>query len=175
MLKQTYYISKFRSLARDIRQSISGTGKDFTTGSINRAVMLLSIPMILEMVMESIFAVVDIYFVSKIGTEAVATVGITESLTTIIYSFAIGLSIAASAVVSRRVGEKKYADASHSAFQAIITGAFVSIFIAVPGIIFADDILILMGLSQETAQQYSSYTAWILGGNIVIFLFKRIS
>jgi len=170
LYKQSYYISRFRSLARYVSQSISGTEEDFTSGSIRRAVILLSIPMVLEMILESVFAIVDIYFVSKIGSEAVATVGITESLTTIIYSLAVGLSMATTAVVSRRIGEKKSKDAAHAAYQAILTGASASIFIAIPGIIFAEDILILMGLSPETAALNSAYTSWILGGNIVIFL-----
>jgi putative MATE family efflux protein len=131
--------------------------------------------MVLEMVMESVFAIVDIYFVSKIGHEAVATVGITESLTTIIYAFAVGLSVAATAVVSRRVGEKRIKAASHAAFQAIITGAFASLFVAVPGIMYAKEILILMGLTPQVAAEYYPYTAWILGGNIVIFLLFSIN
>jgi putative MATE family efflux protein len=175
LLKQSYYITKFRALTKDVRSAITGTEEDFTKGSINRAVLLLSIPMVLEMIMESVFAIVDIYFVSKIGHEAVATVGITESLTTIIYAFSVGLSVAATAVVSRRVGEKRIKAASHAAFQAIITGAFASLFIAVPGLIYAEEILVLMGLTPEVAAEYYSYTAWILGGNIVIFLLFSIN
>ena len=175
LLKQSYYISKFRSLSGDIRKAIAGTDEDFTSGSISRAVMLLSIPMVLEMIMESVFAVVDIYFVSKIGHEAVATVGITETLTTIIYSFAIGLSVAATAVVSRRIGEKKPEEASHAAFQAMVTGAFASVFIAIPGIIYAEEILVLMGLSESVVYEYSSYTGWILVGNVIIFMLFTIN
>ena len=131
----------------DILESISGTEQDFTKGSLKRAILLLSIPMVLEMLMESIFAIVDIYFVSKLGTEAIATVGITESLITIIYAIGIGLATATTAIVSRRIGEKNPKGASTAAFQAIITGLSVSVLLAVPGIFFSSHILSLMGAS----------------------------
>ena len=109
-----------RSLFTFFKQSLSGGEQDYTTGSIRKAIFLLSIPMIFEMCMESVFAVVDIFFVGRVGQEAVATVALTESVLTIIYSVAIGLSMAATAMVARRIGEKKPEEASRAAVQAII-------------------------------------------------------
>lgn len=171
-LLQSQFV-KFKILKqffRDIKEAIAGTDQDFTEGKLGRAIFLLSIPMVLEMVMESIFAVVDIYFVSRLGADAIATVGITESLITLIYAVAIGLSMATAALVSRRIGEKKPGEAANAAFQGIFAGFLVSLFIAIPGAIFATDLLLLMGMSAEAAYGLSSYTAIMLGGNIVIML-----
>jgi putative MATE family efflux protein len=154
----------------DIKEAISGTEQDFTTGSLRRAIFLLSIPMVLEMLMESVFAVVDIFFVSKLGSEAVAAVGLTESLITIVYSIGMGLSMAATAMVSRRIGEKDPEGAARAAVQSIITGLLVSLLIAIPGIVFASDLLRLMGASEEIYTSMSSYTAIMLGSNVVIML-----
>ncbi|MEZ5196023.1 MAG: MATE family efflux transporter [Bacteroidales bacterium] len=161
---------KYKKIIKDIREAIAGTEQDFTTGSIKRAIFLLSVPMVLEMVMESIFAVVDIFFVSRLGPEAVATVGITESLITIVYAIGIGLSMATTALVSRRIGEKNPEGAAMAAFQSIITGLFVSLLIAIPGILYASELLKLMGASEEIYTEMSSYTAIMLGGNAVIML-----
>jgi len=165
--ENTYQVKR---LFKDILESIRGTDQDFTKGNVGRAILLLSIPMVLEMAMESVFAIVDIFFVSKLGPDAIATVGVTESIITLIYAVAIGLSMAATAMVSRRIGEKKPEEASIAAFQAILTGIMVSLVIAIPGLIFASSILQLMGLSQEMADQYHGYTAIMLGGNVVIML-----
>jgi Na+-driven multidrug efflux pump len=159
-----------KQIFKDIKEAISGSDQDFTEGKLGRAIFLLSIPMVLEMIMESIFAVVDIYFVSKLGADAIATVGITESLITLIYAIAIGLSMATAALVSRRIGEKKPGDAANAAFQGILVGFITSLLIAVPGAIFASDLLLLMGMSGEVAAGLSSYTAIMLGGNMVIML-----
>jgi len=130
----------------------------------------LAIPMILEMIMESVFAVVDIFYVSKLGAGAVATVGITESLMTIIYSLAIGLSVATTALVSRRIGEKNSEGASIATVQAILAGISISVVISVPGILFAPDILRLMGASVEMVRSFSPYTTIMLGANVIIML-----
>lgn len=153
-----------------VRAAIAGTDKDFTAEKLGRAIFLLSIPMILEMIMESVFAVVDIFFVSKLGAEAVATVGITESLMTIVYSLAVGLSTATTALVSRRIGEKNPDGAAVAAVQAVFAGIGISLFISVPGILFAPKILSLMGVETAVIQMYSSYTSIMLGANVIIML-----
>ncbi len=154
----------------DIWEAISGTEQDFTSGKLGRAILLLSVPMVLEMVMESIFAVVDIFFVSKLGPDAVATVGITESLITIVYAIAVGLSMATTALVSRRIGEKKPEKAAGVAFQSIITGLGISFMIAWLGWFYAPELLGMMGVSDHIAHEMSGYTAWMIGGNSVIML-----
>ena len=114
-----------RRIFKLIIQALKGEEKEFTTGSINRAIVLLSIPMIAEMIMESLFAVVDIFFVSQVSVNAIATVGLTESVLMIIYSIAVGLSMAVTAVVARRVGEKNPKKAGNAAFQAILLSVVV--------------------------------------------------
>jgi len=159
-----------QQLFRDIRDSITGSEQDFTAGKLGRAILLLSIPMVLEMIMESVFAVVDIFFVSKLGPGAVATVGITESLLTIIYSIGMGLAVATTALVSRRIGEKNPDGASVAAVQAIITGLVVSLFIAIPGILFASSFLRAMGAAPDIVESGNTYTRIMLGGNTIIML-----
>ena len=163
----TLLISKFLS---DLREAIAGTDQDFTEMRLGRAIFLLSIPMILETMMESVFAITDIFFVSKLGPEAVATVGITESLITLIYAIGFGLATAATSLVARRIGEKDYEGASVAAFQAILCGLMVSICIAIPGALYARDLLDLMGASVKIVNEMYGYTAWMLGGNTVIML-----
>lgn len=154
----------------DVKEALAGTDRDFTTGTLSKALFILALPMVLEMIMESVFAVVDIFFVSKLGADAVATVGITESLMTIIYSLAMGLSAATTALVSRRIGEKNREGAAVAAVQAIIAGVGVSFLISLPGILFAPDILRLMGASTEITSQYFMYTTIMLGSNVIIML-----
>jgi putative MATE family efflux protein len=160
----------FREFFRDLRESLAGSERDFTKIPLSKAILLLSIPMVLEMIMESVFALVDIFFVSRLGAEAVATVGITESLMTIIYAIGIGLSVGTTALVARRIGEKRPEEASVAAVQAIITGIIVSLAFSVTGIFFAKDLLRIMGASEETVQMGYMYPAIMLGGNVVIML-----
>ncbi|HAF28264.1 MAG TPA: MATE family efflux transporter, partial [Bacteroidales bacterium] len=141
--------NSIKSLWNDIREAISGSDKDFTTEKLSKAILLLAIPMVLEMIMESVFAIADIFFVSKLGPDAIATVGITESLLTIIYAIGMGLSMATTALVSRRIGEKKPYRASVAAVQAIIVACIISLLLGIPGLIFAKDLLRIMGANAE--------------------------
>lgn len=159
-----------KRLWQDILGSIRGNEYDFTTGSIWRAILILSIPMVLEMMMESVFAVADIFFVSKLGAEAVATVGITESLMTILYAIAIGLSMGTTAIVSRRIGEGKPKEASVAAVQSIFVGIAISVPVALAGFFLSDDLLALMGASDVIIEEMYSYTMIMLCGNLVIML-----
>ena len=163
-------VRRLRSFFKDVTEAISGTEQDFTEGKLSRAILLLSIPAVLEMVMESVFVIVDIYFVSKLGANAVATVGITESMVTIIYAIAIGLGTATTSIVSRRIGEKNPDAASVAAFQAILTGMVVSILIGLPGALFSKKLLGLMGASKPIVDSMSGYTRIMLGGNMVIMM-----
>jgi len=163
-------ISRIRSFFKDLKEAVSGTEQDFTEGRLGRAILLLSIPAVLEMIMESIFVIVDIYFVSRLGSNAVATVGLTESMITIVYAISLGLATATTSMVSRRIGEKNPDKASKTAFQAILTGIIVSIVIAIPGSIFSSRLLDLMGASSEIVSGMSGYTRIMLGGNVVIML-----
>ena len=153
-----------------IWEAIRGEERSYTTGNINKAIILLSIPMILEMVMEAFFAIVDVFFVSKISINAVATVGLTESVITLVYSIAIGLSMATTAMVSRRIGEGDPDQAAVAAVQSIYIALTLSFFISIFGIIFARDILSLMGGSQSLIDEGIWYTRIIFGGNFVIML-----
>lgn len=167
-------MSKILSTLRD---AITGKEMDFTSGSINRAIILLSIPMVLEMAMEGLFALVDAFFVSKVSVDAVATVGLTEAVLMLVYSMAIGLSAAATAMVARRVGEGNPDEAAKAAVQATILAVGISVVISVLGLLFAEKILSLMGGSDELIAQCSGYTKIMFGGNIVImliFLFNAV-
>ena len=155
--------------------ALTGTDSDFTTGSIRKAIFMLSIPMVLEMLMESIFALVDIAFVSRVSVNAVATIGLTESVITLIYAIAIGLSMAATAVVARRVGEKNLQGARESAVQVILLGITVAIITGIIGAIYSKEILGLMGGSIELIQEGHGYTRLMIGGNITILLLFLIN
>lgn len=153
-----------------LRHAIKGDYDEFTEGSIRQAIFYLAVPMILEMIMESLFAIVDIFFVGRLGVDAVATVGLTESVVTIVYSIGIGFSMAATAIISRRIGEKQPLKASAAAFQAILLGAIFSLIISISGFWYAGDILQLMGASQSIILVGTSYARIILAGNISIML-----
>ena len=155
-----------------VRQSIVGGEQEFTRGPIGRAVVLLAIPMMLEMSMESVFAVVDIFFVARLGAEAVAAVGITEAVITPLYAIAIGLSTGATALVARRIGEGRAEDASVVAGQVMWVGVVVAIIIGTAGIVLGDDILRWMGAAPGVVENGSRYTQILLGGSItILFLF----
>jgi putative MATE family efflux protein len=158
-----------------IKDALDGTERDYTTGSIRRAIFLLAIPMMLEMVMESLFAVVDIFFVGKIGIEAVAAVGLTESVITIVYSVSIGLSMAATAIVARRIGEKKHKEAGDAAFQAMLLSTAISVIIGIAGYVFAEDMLRLMGADDRVVELGQGYTEIIFLGNPAIMLLFMIN
>src|ERR1700752_1424823 len=134
-----------QSLWSAVKESIRGSHRNYTTGPIGRAILLLAIPMVLEMIMESVFAVVDIFWVSHLGNDAAATVGLTESLLTLIYALAIGLSIGAMAMVARRIGENNPDGAARAAVQAIALALIISIVIALIGTPLAPKLLALMG------------------------------
>jgi putative MATE family efflux protein len=153
-----------------LRQAIGGEEQDFTRGNLNRAIVLLAIPMILEMAMESLFAVVDAYFVARVGKEAVATLGLTESVLTLVYSVAIGLSAAATAMVSRRVGEGRRRAAAVVGAQALLVAVVLSLVIAIPGFLFAEDILRLMAGDPLVAQTGTPFTRLLLTANLPILL-----
>jgi putative MATE family efflux protein len=157
------------------RTAVAGTEQEFTSGSIDRAIFLLAVPMILEMIMESLFAVVDIYFVGKLGKEAVTTVGLTESVVSIIFSVGIGLAMAATAVVARRTGEGDADGAARSAVAAIVVGGGVSIVLSVLGVVFAKDILLLMGEDPALVDAHIAYPRIIYGSNVVIILLFLIN
>jgi putative MATE family efflux protein len=159
-----------KQLISEIKDALGGQERDYTKGNLKRAVFLLSVPMVLEMCMESIFAIADIFFVSKLGADAIATVGLTESVITVVYALAVGLSTATSAIVSRRIGENKDHKAANSAWQAILTSTAIALLIAIPGIFFAKDILRLMNASETIVDQMSGYTAIMFGSNIIIML-----
>ena len=154
----------------ELRDAIRGTGADYTKIPLRRAVFLLAVPMVLELVLESTFAVVDIFFVAKLGASAVATVGLTESYLFLLYAIAMGLAMAVTAVVARRVGEHKRDAAAVSAVQAIWIAALASLPFAVAGIVWARELLQLMGADAWTLEHGYRYMQWALGSNAVIML-----
>lgn len=160
----------FKEIIQLFKDALSGKEEKFTTGSIRRAIMLLSVPMVIEMIGEGIFALVDAFFVSRISTAAVTTIGLTETVATLIYSLAIGISIAATATVARRVGEEKFKEAAEAGVQAIWLSGFVAFIIAIAGIYFADDILWLLSKDEEVVAVGTNYTRLLFGSNIVIVL-----
>ncbi|MBL7855615.1 MAG: MATE family efflux transporter [Cyclobacteriaceae bacterium] len=168
--------SKASSILRLFKEAILGSEQNFTEGNINRAIFLLSVPMILEMSMEALFAVVDVFYVSRLNdNDALAAVTLTESMLTLIYSIAIGLSMGVTALVARRVGEKDIPAASVAAVQSLYIGVGISLVISVGGLIFAKDLLALMGASPSIIQNCSGYTQWMLGGNLTIMLLFLIN
>src|SRR5687768_13217366 len=160
-----------------IKQALQGGEEDYTTGSIRRAVILLAIPMMLEMVMESVFALVDLYFVGHLHNSsfAIQTVGLTESVLTVIYSLAVGISMAATAMVSRRVGEKDLHAAAKAGVQAILIATGLNVVISIIGVIYATEILLLMGASPEAAAHGTLFMQIMMGSSIFIMLLFLIN
>ena len=168
-------VSTLKKLIKYLPIAIKGSEKEFTSGSINKALFLLSVPMVLEMLMEALFAVVDVFYVSRISVDAVATVGLTESVMMIVYSVAIGLSIGTTAMVARRIGERKPEEAGKVAAQSIVLALLTSTGIAIGGFLFAKDILGLMGGSEELVESGYGFTQIMFGGNITIVLIFLIN
>ncbi len=158
-----------------IKSALRGDEYDFTTINLRKAVILLAIPMMLELALESVFAVVDIYFVNRVGVHAVSIVGLTESVLTIIYSVGIGLSAGATAMVARRVGEKNNEEAAHAGAQAVVLAVITSVALGIPGFFFAKDILRLMGAEPAAIEEGISYSRIMLGGNVAIILLFLIN
>ena len=158
-----------------IREALRGSHRDYTSGPIGRAIIMLAIPMVLEMLMESVFAVVDIFWVAHLGADAVATVGLTESMLTLLYAVAIGLGLGATAMVARRIGERNPEGAARAAVQAIALGLIVSVVVAIIGVSFADRLLALMGGSPWVLQHGSGFTKVMFAGNASILLLFLIN
>ncbi|MFI5187297.1 MAG: MATE family efflux transporter [Chitinophagales bacterium] len=175
MSRSTQYTSKLSLFFSLLKQSIRGDEHDYTQGSIRQAIILLAIPMILELSLESVFAVVDMFFVGKLGPNAIATVGLTESSISIVYSVAIGLSTAATAVVARRIGEKNPEAAAHAGMQCLLIALIITLIISSCGIVFAPDILSIMGASHQVVKEGAVFTRVMLGGSAVIMLLFLIN
>lgn len=172
MAESKVNISRFISY---FKIAILGKEQEFTSGSIRRAVFMLSVPMVLEMMMESVFFLVDAYYVSSLGANAIATVGLTESVLTLVYAVAIGLSMGVTAIVARRVGEKDINGASQTAIQAIFLGIGIAALISLIGIFFPKEILGLMGAEPDLIAEGYGYTRVLLGGNVTIMLLFLIN
>lgn len=158
-----------------VREALRGSHHDYTAGPLGRAIVLLAIPMVAEMIMESLFAVWDVYWVGRVGPAAQATVGLTESLLTLIYTAAMGLSIGVTAVVARRIGEKNSAGAAEAAVQGMALGLSVAVVTGVIGVTLAPRLLVLMGASADVLAIGSTYARIMLGGNVVILLLFLIN
>ena len=157
-------------MRHDLRDALKGSRHDYTSGSIGRAIFLLAVPMVLEMVMESLFAVTDVFFVARLGASAIATVGLTESMMIVVYTLAMGLAISAAAIVARRVGENDADAAARAAVQAILIGAVMASVIAVCGAVFAPELLTLMGASSDVLTNGTTFTRVMLGGSVTAFM-----
>lgn len=159
-----------RSLWSSLWEAIRGSHQDYTTGSLNRAILLLAVPMVLEMALESLFAVVDVFWVSRLGPNAVATVGLTESLLSLVFAVGLGLSLSTTAMVARRIGEKDPEGAAVAGVQAIVLGLATSVAIGIPCFIYAPRLLLLMGASGDIVSLGTGYARIALGGSGAILL-----
>lgn len=168
-------MNKLRSILSLIGSGIKGEEQDYTQLNLRSSIVLLATPMIIEMMMESLFAVVDAFFVGRLGAEALATVGLTESVLFIVYSVGMGISMAGTALVARRFGEKKYRQAGSTTFQLIFTGLIMALIMAGTAFYYAEDILRLMGASEQIISYGAGYTQIIFAGNIPILLLFLIN
>jgi putative MATE family efflux protein len=159
-----------RSLWSSLWEAIRGSHQDYTTGNLNRAILLLAVPMVLEMVLESLFAVVDVFWVGRLGANAVATVGLTESLLSLVFAVGIGLSLSTTAMVARRIGEKNPEGAAVAGVQAIVLGLATSLAVGIPCFIYAPQLLRLMGASGDIVSMGSGYARIALGGSGAILM-----
>src|SRR4051812_23497885 len=161
-----------RSLWSSVREALRGSHRDYTTGSLNRSILLLAVPMVLEMVLESLFAVVDVFWVGRLGANAVATVGLTESLLSLVFAIGLGLALSTTAMVARRIGEKDPQGAAIAGVQAIVLGLVISLGMGIPAAIYAPQLLHLMGASPAIVDLGSGYARIALGGSgAIIMLF----
>jgi MATE family, multidrug efflux pump len=158
------------SVWSSIREAIRGSQQDFTEGSLRRAIILLAIPMVLEMVMESLFAIVDMFWVAHLGSEAMATVGLTESVLMLVYCGAMGLSMAATAMVARRIGEKDSEGARIAAVQALFVSIVGSVLLAIVGSVTAPALLRIMGATPDVVAVGRRYAAVMMGSSVPIVL-----
>src|SRR5437764_12322774 len=159
-----------RSLWSSLVEAVRGSHQDYTDGDLNRAILLLAVPMVLEMVLESLFAVVDVFFVGRLGADAVATVGLTESMLSLVFAVGMGLSLSTTAMVARRIGEKDPEGAADAAVQAIFLGLMISLAIGLPCLLFAPNLLRLMGATPQIVAVGSGYTRICLGGSCAVLL-----
>jgi len=172
---QSPHVETQHGFWQTVREAIRGIHHDYTSGPIGRAIILLAVPMVLEMLMESLFAVVDIFWVAHVSPNAVATVGLTESMLTIAYTAAMGLSIGVSATVARRIGEKNPEGAAEAAVQGIALGVLTAVIIGIAGVLLAPTLLGVMGAAPEVIATGQNYTRIMLGGNVVILLIFLIN
>jgi len=174
-LEPTVVSPSSQSWWSNIREALRGSQRDYTQGPIGTAIIILAIPMVLEMIMESVFALVDIFFVIKLGADAAATVGLTEAIITLIYAIAMGLSIGAAATVARRIGEQDRDGAAHAAAQSLLVGLAVALVLGISGVLFAPRLLALLGGSPGVISGGTNYARIMLGGNLVIVMLYLIN
>jgi putative MATE family efflux protein len=170
-------VAQSHSFWSTVREALRGSRQDYTQGPVGRSILLLAVPMVLEVVLESVFALTDVFFVSRLGEAAIATVGLTESMMAIVYTLAVGLSIGATATVARRIGERNPDGAARAAVQTLALGAIVSVILGVVGVIFAPTLLRLLGAADDVVATGSGFTRMMLGGNasvVMLFLVNGI-
>ena len=164
-----------RSWWKAVREAVAGSQQDYTEGPLGRAVLLLAVPMVLEMSMESLFGILDVFWVGRLGSDAVAIVGVTEALLTLVFAVALGLSLSTTATIARRIGEKDPESAAVTAVQAILLGVAVAVPTGVVGLVWPRELLGLMGMPAAVVEKNWTYTAWMLGGNATILLLFLIN